>query len=173
MNPDVEVRCVEKALRDHQSRLIGYIISILHNQEKARDVVQEAFVTLVKKRCCCALKNPRAWLFKVCRNNAYKVLKTEIRRKEEELPQDIEDERKDLPEKAQETHEAVDHLPRRQREVIHLLYFEGMSPSEVAEILGHKVNNVYQLRYAGLASLKKSLESRSPGGTVKNLLSKA
>ena len=48
-------------------------------------------------------------------------------------------------------------IPARQREVIHLLFFEGQSYEEIADIMGIHVQSVYTLAWKALTALKKRL----------------
>ena len=56
-------------------------------------------------------------------------------------------------------HAAVDSLPEREREVIALAYFEGLSQSEVAENLGIPLGTVKTRTRSGLARLADRLSN--------------
>ncbi|MBO0931925.1 RNA polymerase sigma factor [Fibrella aquatilis] len=45
-------------------------------------------------------------------------------------------------------------LPKRQREALHLLYFQELSYPEIAQIMGLEVKSVYNLTYNSLTSLR-------------------
>lgn len=51
--------------------------------------------------------------------------------------------------------QAMKELPARQREVLHLLFDEGLSYEEVAEIMEINVRSAYTLAWKGISSLKK------------------
>jgi RNA polymerase sigma factor (sigma-70 family) len=50
---------------------------------------------------------------------------------------------------------ALEKLPARQRQVLHLLFDDGFSYEETAEIMGINVRSVYTLAWKGISSLKK------------------
>ncbi len=52
---------------------------------------------------------------------------------------------------------AVQNLPQRQREVLQLLFFENLSPAEVAEIMHIRVQSVYVTASRALATLRQVL----------------
>lgn len=58
--------------------------------------------------------------------------------------------------------EAIDDLPPSDREVIELLYFEGLSFDEIAERTGKKANALYQYHFRALQKLHDALEDKLP-----------
>jgi len=56
-------------------------------------------------------------------------------------------------------HAAVDSLPEREREVIELAYFSGLSQSEVAEKLGLPLGTVKTRTRSALGRLSERLEA--------------
>ncbi len=68
-------------------------------------------------------------------------------------PQD-EEHQKDL---AKTLAEAIAQLEGPRREVIRMIYFEGLSPKEVAQKLGKTVGAIYNLHFNALRDLKKIL----------------
>jgi RNA polymerase sigma-70 factor (ECF subfamily) len=59
----------------------------------------------------------------------------------------------------QRIRECLDELPSREREIIELLYFAGLSPEQVAEQLGITRNYVNVLAHRARKKLKDCLES--------------
>lgn len=58
-------------------------LSILHNHEKAQDIVQDTFIIIVKKaNTFHSLKNGDAWIFKIARNLSISILRKEKKNKE-------------------------------------------------------------------------------------------
>ena len=51
----------------------------------------------------------------------------------------------------------LDKLPTRQREVIHLLFFEKKTYEEVSKVLGINVESSYTLAWKAIRSLRKSI----------------
>nr|WKN37543.1 sigma-70 family RNA polymerase sigma factor [Tunicatimonas sp. TK19036] len=63
-------------------------------------------------------------------------------------------------EKQRQIREAIQSLPKRQREVIYLRFFNNFTFEEAASIMGIDVRSAYNLTYKGLASLRKKLSYR-------------
>ena len=61
---------VERALAEFESPLIGYAVTILHDLERARDVVQDTFIRLCQQEPNKIRESLKTWLFTVCRNRA-------------------------------------------------------------------------------------------------------
>ena len=53
---------------------------------------------------------------------------------------------------------SLEKLPARQKEVLHLLFDDGFSYEETAEIMGINVRSVYTLAWKGISSLKKCIK---------------
>ena len=70
----------------------------------------------------------------------------------------------DLPDRAEESfvswrvHRALEELPQREREVVELAYWSGMSQSEVSDYLGLPLGTVKTRTRSGLARLASLLE---------------
>src|ERR1041385_4218392 len=72
-------RWIEAALRQHESNLIRYTTWILSDIDRAREIVQEAFLRLCKEDPARLNDHLAQWLFIVCRNLAFDVRKKENR----------------------------------------------------------------------------------------------
>jgi RNA polymerase sigma factor (sigma-70 family) len=59
---------------------------------------------------------------------------------------------------ADELFDALAKLPYRQRAALVLQYYEGLSQSEIAEVLGCRVGTVASLVHRGLAQLKRVID---------------
>jgi RNA polymerase sigma-70 factor (ECF subfamily) len=65
-------------------------------------------------------------------------------------------------EQTEEIQEAISQLGEKDREVIRLIYFQGISREEVAEMWGWSVNRVYVRLHRALKRLKKYLKDFEP-----------
>ncbi len=65
-------------------------------------------------------------------------------------------------EERQQIRQAVEHLPARQREVVQLLIWQGMSATEVAELTGTTAQNVYANFHAAKQQLRVLLADTAP-----------
>lgn len=54
-------------------------------------------------------------------------------------------------------HQAMDQLPRRQREAVYLRYFQNMSNEEISTLMQINIQSVYNLIFGALNNLKKTV----------------
>jgi RNA polymerase sigma-70 factor (ECF subfamily) len=103
-----------------------------------------------------------AWMFAISRNAAADALRARTAVAIGELPEHADpsagpDEQTAAGLEAFAVHAAVDALPEREREVIELAYFEGLSQSEVAGKLSLPLGTVKTRTRSGLARLASRL----------------
>lgn len=56
--------------------------------------------------------------------------------------------------------EAYMKLPQRRREILELLYIDGLKPIEVSKLLGCSLQHVYNRRSAAIKELRKALNEK-------------
>ncbi len=156
---------VQNLYLQYGQELQGYLVRRLSCAETAADLTQEAFMRLIRTGPGSALDNPRAYLYRIASN-----LVTDHYREEGKRPQSavlqptvIADvtpgQERALLAKDQVTHleRAIEALPPRQRQVLLLHKFEGMSYGEIAERLGISKNTVMVHMMRALAQCRDSL----------------
>jgi RNA polymerase sigma factor (sigma-70 family) len=156
---------VEKALAEFESPLIGYAVTILHDLDRARDVVQDTFIRLCQQEPNKIRESLKTWLFTVCRNRAFDVLRKEkriqpldeVRWKKVAGPDLSPDERAVRDERMGQVMQALDRLSANQREVILLKFQQGLSYQEIVEVTGLSSGNVGFLIHTGLKRLRDTL----------------
>lgn len=159
---------VERSLRDHESALVYYVAGLLNgDHERARDVVQDAFMRLCNQDPEQIEENVKAWLYTVARNRAFDVIRKESRMVVSDLVPDSEDmghpDPALLSSQRDQTREIlawVEELPHNQKEVVLLRFQQNMSYKEIAEVTGLKTGNVGFLLHTGLKTLREKLEHR-------------
>jgi RNA polymerase sigma factor (sigma-70 family) len=165
MHPKEREAFVMQALTDHQSSLIGYATTILHDSDLARDVVQDTFIRLCQQDLGKIHVYLKSWLFTVCRNRALDLLRKdkrtqpldEIRWKKVAGPGLQPDEiagRDDLSTRLQPF---LDRLSDNQREVILLKFQHDLSYREIHEITGLTTSNIGFLIHSGIKRLREIL----------------
>jgi len=70
---------VEYALSEYESPLINYAATIVHDADRAKDVVQDTFIRLYKQDVEKVKVGLKSWLYTVCRNRALDILRKEQR----------------------------------------------------------------------------------------------
>src|ERR1700738_33218 len=152
----------EELLRRFELPLLQYATRITGNSERARDVVQEAFIKF-QRNGAVAPEKTGTWLFTVCRKGALNVCRKEKRMLylDEELIESRADEQA-MPFEQLEQKEAagfllriVRTLPPRQQEVIQLKFQNDLSYQQIAEITKTTANNVGVLIHTALKTLRR------------------
>ena len=160
---------LNRALAEHEGSLIRYACSIVHDLERARDVVQDTFIKLYQQEPAHVNTHLKSWLFTVCRNRALDVLRKEKRivgmedGQAENVRSDSPDparalERKDA---ARMAMSLLDRLSPNQQEVIRLKFQNDLSYKEISEVTHLSVSNVGFLLHTGLKRLREILSRQA------------
>lgn len=165
---DEREQLVRAALEDFESSLIGYASSILRDADRARDVVQDTLIKLYEQDPEKVKKSLKAWLFTVCRNRCFDIIRKEKRMtniEDEQLAviRDGSDDPAQAAERMDEHSEVLRflaRLPENQREVIRLKFQGDMSYQEISEVTQLSVSNVGFLIHAGIKRLRGLLANQ-------------
>lgn len=154
-------------LYDRHSRLLyGLVLRILRDRSEAEDVLQEVFVVVWKRVATYnpALGSPVAWLVGIARNRAIDRLRANAVRRRATDAARMELERSDagtpdvaLGEQQRAIMQALDAIPREQRELIEEAYFLGFTHSELAERHTLPLGTVKTRIRSGLLALRDLL----------------
>ncbi len=163
--PDTREQFIEQAMSDFESPLIGYAATILHDTDRARDVVQDTFVRLCQQDIAKVRDSLKSWLFTVCRNRALDLLRKdkrtqplgEIQWKRVAGTGLQPDERADLEERLSRVMKLLERLSENQREVILLKFQQGLSYQEIEKITGLTSGNIGFLIHTGLKRIRELL----------------
>jgi RNA polymerase sigma-70 factor (ECF subfamily) len=139
-------------------------------REEIEDVVSEVFLKVYRNLGRYRPDHPfSTWLYRLAANHV--VDHGRRRRKEAgrtEMPRQLidsspmPDERSELRERAELVHAALGELPVRYREVLFLVYLEGMLVAEAASQLGLPQGTVKSRLKRGREALRRILVRRSP-----------
>jgi len=138
----------EDLYRRYARSVFGLALRRLGDRGRAEDAVQETFASIW--RSAASYRPERGagapWLYAVARNAIVDRARTRT-----DTPADVPDEpspdvgpaeRAELSWVSWRVHRALEELPEREREVIALAYWSGLSQSEVAEFLGIPLGTV-------------------------------
>jgi len=133
----------------------------------AEDVVQEAFLSLVRRRRkLAAIRNFQRYIFRMVRNQSRRLSRKVARQAHEALPEVIDfvtHERAHDAEAAEQVNRALGRLPPEQREVVMLKFYYRMTFKEIASALRISANTAAsRYRYA-LERLRYWLERKDGG----------
>lgn len=167
----MESALVKTIYEQYGREIYFYLLSLCHNPALAEDLMQEVFVKAI-----CSLadshSNIRAWLYTVARNLCLNELKMQKRMvsledldgsdgfppawDEEEgiLQRLLRDEKEHL------LYESIRKLPLKQRKVLILQYFSGLSVREIAKLTGLSTENVRVLSHRGRKMLREYMEGK-------------
>ncbi|MEO6874898.1 MAG: sigma-70 family RNA polymerase sigma factor [Opitutaceae bacterium] len=161
---------LERTFLEQSAPLTRYAARLLHDPERARDVVQDTFVKFMAQPAADVEGHAVEWLFTVCRNRALDVMRKEnrMRRFEEgEMERaSTADPRPGRTLEAAETHASVlkliDRLPSNQQEVVRLKFQNGFSYKEIARITELSVTNVGFLIHTAVSNLRREFAAEQP-----------
>lgn len=155
-------------IRDYKDGLIFYLNSFVGNIHIAEELAEDTFVLLGTKKPKDKGKGSfRTWLYTIGRNVAIDYLRRSSKKAElsiEDCPE-MTDEEESLElsyireERKIAVHRALRKLKPEYRQVIWLIYFEGLSNAEAAAVMKKKVHNIDTLVYRARKSLRSQLET--------------
>jgi RNA polymerase sigma factor (sigma-70 family) len=163
---------LRRALSDFEVPLTRYAVSILGDIERSRDAVQDTFVKLYEQDPEAIKDKVKAWLFTVCRNRCYDILKKErrvMRLDDDEvhaLPSSTDDpaqlmargeDREKLNSDLKKLLSLIEELPDRQREVMRLKFQADLSYKEIGEALDITVSNVGYIVHSAFKKLREAM----------------
>lgn len=160
---------VREVLDRYEGPLIRYATRLTGDVDAARDVVQDAFLRLCSENPETVRDRVAPWLFTVCRNRVFDAFRKEKRMNPlDDSAMDVLE--SPLPSPSEnfaqcETESrvlaALDHLPKKQQEVIRLKFQEGFSYREISDITGHSISHVGVLIHTGMKALREGLADLS------------
>jgi len=168
--PTTDHDWVRSAVVRFEGPLTLYAARLLHDDEAARDVVQETFLRLCAQDRARLEPHLAEWLFTVCRNRTLDVLRKEGRmaRLSEEQMHDVPSPDPSPPDVLERRDDAaralrlLEALPESQREVLRLKFQNGFSYREISRITGHSVTNVGYLMHAGMKTIRGRMHAGDP-----------
>lgn len=154
---------VQRAMAEYESALIGYAHHILHDLDRARDVVQDTFIRLCSQDLEKVRTNLKSWLFTVCRNRALDLVRkdkplqpiADIQWQRIAGPEPAPDETLQHNERLAQLMKYLDRLSPNQRQVILLKFHQGLSYQEISGTTGLGSGNIGFLIHTGLKRLRE------------------
>lgn len=156
-----DANAFEETLNRYEAPVLRFLRRTLRNDSDADDVAANTFLRLYRSRNAYRPQLPfRPYLFAIARHALAEFLSA---RASPEPKADAIDESAS-PEQAVSGREEivrvraqVDRLPEPFREAVTLCYFDGLSPAEVAEVLGANASTVRTRLARGLTILRERL----------------
>lgn len=146
-----------EAYEKYAEELVRFATGLV-GPDDAQDVVSEAFVNAIRSRTWNRVEHPRAYLYQVVTNEVRMRHRTTMRRRARERKAAIPAVTYQS-EVRPEVLEAVGSLSPRQRAVVVLTYWEGLTASDVAERLGIRDGSVRRHLARARAKLREVLDA--------------
>lgn len=165
---------IRGVLESHEGPLIRYAYRLCHDLETARDAVQDTFLKLCREDRDKVENHLVKWLFTVCRNRVFEILRKEKRmtaltdgklqttEAQDESPAitaamtDDKFQLKDL----------LLKLPEREQEVLRLKFQNGLSYKEISDITSLSVTNVGFILHKTIKELRWHFKHQHVEGGV-------
>jgi RNA polymerase sigma factor (sigma-70 family) len=151
---------IEGVYRERAAQFERVAAAILRDREAARDAVQDAFATVVRKRGGFARRGSvDAWIWRAVVNTALNRLRTDRRQAERRSAQrtSIDDRRLDDPRDAGVLAELA-RLPQRQRLVVFLRYYADLDYTAIGAALGISPGTVASTLNSAHTALRRLLD---------------
>ena len=148
----------------HYTFLFQFGLKICADRETLEDVIQELFTELWQKKKNTELQSVKAYLVQSLKYKLYKAYHKQrhqfILEKEEELfelsPETFLVQQEENKEQASKILEALNKLPPRQKEIIYLKIYKGLSYEDISELMHLKYQVVRNLLCQALKTLRSS-----------------
>lgn len=148
--------------------LLNYLIKIFKDEDISQDILQDLFVKFwERKETLGPIQQVKVYFFRAARSMAFNYMKSP---KNQTLPitDNMDFDMVFSQEDIQVTHEsnleinrllsaALNGLPKRQKEMIFLKYFEEWNYAEIADVTGIKYQSVINLVHRGMLQLRSEL----------------
>ncbi len=162
-------------LYDHYNRLLfGLLKSILKKKEEAEDLLQEVFTTIWEKADQFDAERGTAytWIVSLTRNKAIDRLRSKVYKEQKKQSTSLNDddvfhplyskennplENTILSDRAKRVYDALQNLTEKQRSVIQVAYFDGLSQSEISDEYDIPLGTVKTRMRDGMIKLRELL----------------
>jgi RNA polymerase sigma-70 factor (ECF subfamily) len=144
----------------HSDRFYSLSYRTLFNQSDAEDIVQESFLKLWRKpELWQEKRNSKftTWFYRIIVNACYDLNK---KKSSQEIPL-VGDEYEQVADDQDSSHQqlsaieaAIKNLPERQRLALNLCFYEELSNTDAAEVMGIRLKALQSLIMRGKAALK-------------------
>lgn len=152
--------------RKYYSPLYLYGHKIVQDPSMLEDCIQELFLELWKSRNQVVVVSVKAYLFKSLKYKIFRVLSQRKIHPETLLKEEMNFElshdtlmihKEEEQERAKQVVKAFEQLSNRQKEVIYLKYYLGLSYEEVSEIMEINYQVARNLLYLAIRAMKKMI----------------
>lgn len=148
-------------------KLFRYGQKISNDNNITRDAIQEVFLNLWKYKNKIKHKdNPLPYLLRSVRNEIVRISSKEEKARKTPIPKEVTfmpaelQDGKLSPEELKILTEEINKLPKKQKEILYLHYFDEISYQNIATIVGTKYQSVVNLAFKAISTLRKNEKLR-------------
>lgn len=157
----------ERIYKSYYPILFNYARQFHVNEVTADDAIQDVFIEIWESRSRLKINSLKPYLFRCLRNKISKLLSKNLKEKSkadkywhEEFETEYEPDRLSLEANQKSNSEQqlivnIKKLSPKQREIIFLIYYNGLSHAQAAEVLGIKIKTTYNQVHKAINTLKK------------------
>jgi len=163
--PSAADAAFEALYRSSRDDVYGYVASLLRDRSAAEDVTALSFERAYRKRNRFDSRrgNQRAWLFGIARNAALDELRARKRKaallsEPEDLATVPMDDAAETSLRRATLRTALAQLSARERELIGLKFFAGLSNAEIATVIGVSESNAGTKLHRAITKLRKACD---------------
>ena len=158
---------IAEIVRDYKDGLILYLKNLVNNIHIAEELTEDTFFRIMIKKPGFSEKYSfKTWLYAIGRNVAVdyirhdsKIKYTSLDNTEAYISDEYDLERTYIKEEQRITvHKALKKLPSDYRQIIWLVFFEGLSNKEACIVMKKNSRQIINLLYRAKQSLKSQLE---------------
>lgn len=163
--PEAETTAFEGLYRESRDDVFAYVSGLLRDRSAAEDVTALAFERAFRRRRSFDARRGtrRGWLFGIARNAALDELRR--RKRQTELADDVADpetpdpaESADVALRRAALRRAMAELAPRERELVALKFFAGLSNAEIAGVIGTSESNAGTKLHRAIEKLRRACD---------------
>ncbi|MBR4056737.1 MAG: RNA polymerase sigma factor [Oscillospiraceae bacterium] len=164
---DGDDKGLAEIVRNYSDGLILYLNGIVNNISVAEELMEESFFKIITKKPKFNAKYSfKTWLYTIGRNVAIDYLRRKAKLSDaslEDLANSVQDEYNlerlyIMEERKIPVHRALKKLNAEYRQILWLLYFEGLSNAEASVIMKKSSRQMKNLVYRAKSALKSELD---------------
>ena len=165
---------IRETLDCHEGPLLRYAYKLCNDLETARDAVQDTFLKLCREDRSKVESYLVKWLFTVCRNRVFEILRkekrmtalTDIDLQKTEAQDESPASNAELSDDKHTLKSLMEQLPKREQEVLRLKFQSGLSYKEISEITELSVTNVGFILHKTIKELRWQFKQQKAAGDL-------
>ena len=166
-NPNLTIEECHTLYRQYYTMVYRLSLLLLKHPQDAEDAVQAVFLKVLEKQPVFSDEDhTRAWLLTVTRNYCRDIQRSFWHKKRTDMEQLPEQSVEPFDRQESLLFEIFQTLPKKQREVVYLYYFEDYSIKEIAKLLDRNESTVQSQLFAARKRMKKQFSTSKAAALI-------